>query len=317
MAGEIISNNTEYVNSISMTQQKSDQIRLLRARYRIYRNVKTIQGISVLFSLFLPFFSMALVSYLPTSKAYFALSAVVFMLVNTGFLNQIQKDNLKRGAKLQEEFDVNVLGLKWNGFVAGTKVDHEDIHHASSSLLSAKKESKLVSWYEPCVSEVPLRFGRLICQRTNITYDSRLRRLYANRLLTITIVSMFMLMAYGISQNLTLAELLLTVIVPAMPSIDWASKEFHKQKDTTIALNSLKSEIEKLWNRALDGGSPNELENGSRQLQDAIYQHRASNMPIFDWFYELHRDANENAAHHAAQEFVKEVKARITTDNIQ
>ncbi|MCW5595256.1 MAG: hypothetical protein KIT42_05220 [Rhodocyclaceae bacterium] len=286
-------------------------VALLRARYRAYRNAKIVQGLFVLLTIALPIFSIPLAEACPSVKEYLALTALLLLLLDVGIFDRLQKDWMKKGAKLQEEFDVRVLGMQWKGLVAGAKVDHEDVHAASARPLRKKRESQLTPWYEPCVGEVPLPFGRLICQRTNISYDARLRKRYGNFLLLGSIALCVVLLYAALAFHLNFSALVLTVGVPLTPVLGWALREQRRQADAAITLANLKSEFEKLWERALVGAKAKELEQGSRELQDALYRHRAASPLVFDWVYDCLRSANEDEAHHAAQRLVAQAKAAI------
>lgn len=117
-----------------------------------------------------------------------------------------------------------------------------------------------------------------------------------------------MLPLLRLSFDLNLAELLLNVVVPFTPILNWTLREFRKQVDTANALATLKTEFEKIWERAIAGAAPGELNESSRQLQDAIYQHRASSPLVFDWVYDRFRTGNEDEARHAAQRLVQQAK---------
>lgn len=43
---------------------------------------------------------------------------------------------------------------------------------------SEKREAHFQAWYEVCIGRLPPHLARLIGQRTNISYDARLRRRY-------------------------------------------------------------------------------------------------------------------------------------------
>lgn len=297
------------MNDITTKQTQPELVALLRARERTYANAKSTQGKLVLLTIVLPVMSVLLAPDFPQVRPYLALAALLLLMLDTGIIERLQKDRVKRGAKLQEEFDTKVLGLPWNRFVAGAMVDHEDVHSASAKPLSQKRESELVSWYESCVSKLPLPLGRLICQRTNISYDSRLRKKYGSALLYGAIILGILLSLTGLAFKLDLSELLLSVCVPFAPVLNWTLREHRKQVDTSTALSTLKAEFEKVWEKALAGASLAELDKGSRELQDAIYQHRASAPLVFDWVYNRFRSGNEDEARHAAQQLVDQAKA--------
>ncbi|MGO4469164.1 S-4TM family putative pore-forming effector [Pseudoduganella sp. RAF53_2] len=295
-------------NEIAEKQRKSEFIALLRARFVISSRAKSTQGWFIVLTVALPVLSLLLAPHYPDLKPYFALAALTVLLLDTAVVERIQKDRTKRSAKLQEEFDTKILGMPWNRFVVGAPVDPEDIREASGKVLSKEREAGFLDWYETCVSDVPLRFARLICQRTNLSYDARIRKRYGGWLLALAVILAVGLVASGIALKLKLPELLLSVITPVMPIFNWAIREHRKQIDTANTLVTLKTECEKLWDKALAGASEQDLVKGSRELQDAIYQHRASSPLVFDWIYRRLRTKNEDAARHAAEKLVGQVK---------
>lgn len=298
-------------NHIPAMQQAPELVALLRARFRTYRSAKRTQALFVTFAIGLPMASAFLAPTYPDLKPFLAVTSLLLLLLDTGLVERIQKERLKRGARLQEEFDVEVLGLNWNQSLSGSKVDHEDVRAASAKPLSKKRESQLIPWYEPCVGAVPLHLGRLICQRTNISYDGRLRRTYASFLLGAAIVLGIALALLGISRGLTVSELLVAVTLPCLPLFAWALREHFKQAETASALTTLKSQFETLWKQAMAGEAIAELERGSRELQDSIFRHRASSPLVFDWVYDRLRNSNEDEARHAAECLVAEVKNKL------
>lgn len=301
-------------NEIPSQQALPELVALIRARDRTYRAAKLTQGTFVILSILLPIAGVFLGPNYPSLKPFLALSGLILLLVDTAYLDRLQKDRIKHGAKLQEEFDVTVLQLPWNRFVAGAKVDPEDVRAASGKPLSQARESQIACWYEPCVGEVPIQLARLICQRTNISYDARLRRTYGTWLLYGTVALGVILSFVGIAFDLSLSGLLLTVVVPLMPLLNWALRERHKQADTANHLVALKGEFEKLWEMALKGTRSRDLDMRSRELQDAIYQHRASSPLVFDWVYYRLRNRNEDEAQHAAQMLVQQAKESLKVE---
>lgn len=300
-------------NDIPAQQLRPELVALMRARHRAYRDAKLTQGIFVSLTIVLPIVSVLLSPSYPQLKGYLALVALVLSLLDIGIVDRFQKDRIKRGAKLQEEFDIRVFGLPWKRFVAGSVVDPEDVRAASAKPLSPTREATLTPWYEPCVGEIPLSLGRLICQRTNISYDTRLRARYGAFLLYSAITLGIALLFVGLVLKLDFSEMILTVLVPSTPLLGWALREHTKQAETVSGLENLKTEVGKLWEEALAGAHPAELELGSRGLQDALYRHRASSPLVFDWAYDLLRNGNEDAAAHAAQHFVTQAKAVLNT----
>lgn len=241
-----------------------------------------------------------------------ALASIILLLLEIGLATRLQRDWVKTAARIQEQFDTEVFQLPWNQFVVGSRVDPEVIRSVTRKPTTANQRKDLEGWYDHCVGSVPLPLGRLICQRTNITYDMRVRKTFAWGLLISAILMVVFLLHHGLDEDLSVHELILTILVPFMPFAAFVLREHRKQSDTVESLTTQKSEVDKLWAKALKTPDSNELGQDSRNLQDAIYRNRTSNPLVYDWVYWLMRKLNEDSARHAAETLVAEVKRSLT-----
>lgn len=298
-------------NDIPMRQASDESRDLLRARHRNYRAAKVTQGLLVLVSILMPVIGVWIGPQVPEIRPYLALASLILLVMETALFDRIQKDRLKRGAKLQEQFDTDVFGLPWNRFVTGAPVEHEDVRRLSAKPLSEKREAHFQAWYEVCVGRLPLHLARLIGQRTNISYDARLRRRYGGWLLTLTLLFGVALLYAGLYKGLPLPDLIMTLVVPFMPVLTWALRERMQQANAAISLTNLNGEWDKIWTKALGGTDATALTAESRSLQDAIYQHRERSPLIFDWVYSIFRSVNEDEAHHAAEDLVRKAEKAL------
>ena len=299
-------------NDITELQAKPEMVRLIWARDKTYQAAKHTQGWFIFWTAAVPVIGALTSGLWPGLKPALALISLLLLFLDVGLIDRLQKERLKRGAKLQEEFDTRAFGLPWNKFVAGDKVLPEDVAEAASATMPAKRQKEIETWYEASVSRIPLAYGRLVCQRTNISYDSRLRRRYGNGLLIVTLALTNIALVAGVLLDPKLTDAVLGLAMVA-PMLSWAMREHRKQLDTSNSLQNLKSEFKTVWTKALEGASDEELKVGSRQLQDAIYQHRASAPLVFDWVYYRMRTKNEREAHAAAEEFVKQAEEALST----
>lgn len=298
-------------NDIPIRQASDENRRLLRARHRNYRVAKVTQGLLVLVSILLPVIGVWVGPQAPEIRPYLALASLILLVLETALFDRIQKDRLKRGAKLQEQFDTDVFGLPWNRFVTGAPVEYEDVRRLSAKPLSVKREAHFQAWYEVCIARLPLHLARLIGQRTNISYDARLRRRYGGWLLALTVLFGVTLLFAGLYKGLQFPDLIMTLVVPFLPVLTWALRERTQQANAAISLTNLNTEWDKIWAKALSGADATALTAKSRSLQDAIYQHRERSPLIFDWVYSLFRSANEDEAHHAAEDFVRKAERAL------
>lgn len=298
-------------NDIPMRQASEQNRCLLRARRRNYHAAKITQGILVLVSILLPVVGVCIGAQVPEIRPYLALASLILLVMEAALFDRIQKERLKRGAKLQEQFDTDVFGLPWNRFVTGAPLEHEDIRRLSAKPLSGKEEAHFQAWYEVCISRLPLHLARLIGQRTNISYDARLRRRYGGWLLTLTILFGVVLLYAGLYKGLQFPELIMTLVVPFMPVLNWALRDRMQQVNAATSLTNLSGEWEKIWAKALGGADAVAITAESRSLQDAIYQHRERSPLVFDWVYSIFRTVNEDEAHHAAEDFVQKAEKAL------
>jgi hypothetical protein len=294
------------------TRQASDENRgLLRARHRNYRAAKLTQGLLVLVSILLPVIAILGAPLVPEIRPYLALASLILLVLEAALFDRIQKDRLKRGAKLQEQFDTDVFGLPWNRFVTGAPVEHEDVRRLSAKPLSNEREVHFQAWYEVCIGRLPLHLARLIGQRTNISYDARLRSRYSGWLLTLTLLFGVVLPYAGLYKGMQFPELIMSIVVPFLPVLTWALRERTQQANAAISLTNLNSEWDKIWVKALGGADVAALTAESRALQDAIYLHRERSPLVFDWVYSIFRSANEDEAHHAAEALVRKAEMAL------
>ena len=299
------------MNDIPNNQNQEQRLNFLRAQRTYYLRAKRLQTAFLVFALVLPWASYFWGSNDREVRPLLALISIVVLLLDIGVATRLQRDWIKTAARIQEQFDTEVLELPWNQFVVGSKVDPESIRSVTREPITSVQRKVLMDWYEPCVGSAPLSLGRLICQRTNITYDMRVRKAYSWSCLAFALLLFTFFMVRGVHESLTLSTLLVDVIVPFVPLAAFVLREHRKQSDTVETLTTLKSEVEKLWANALKMPESAELAQDSRNLQDAIYRNRTSNPLVYDWVYWLSRKLNEDSARHAAETLVADARRSL------
>jgi hypothetical protein len=289
----------------------------LRAQRLFYARAKLYQNLFAVMALLLPAVGMLLGGSVPVIRPFLGFGSILILLLEVGVISRKQREDCRRGAKVQEQFDTEVLQLDWNRLVAGNRVDAEDVREIASSPMTDAEKNRLENWYEPIFSKLPLPLGRLLCQRTNIAYDMRVRKMYSGILLGAVVVLVVVLTAIGLHQDLKVNELILTIYLPALPLAAFVLREHRKQGDTIETLTTIKTEVEKAWDKALGGASSAELTITARALQDAIYRHRVSNPLVFDWLYNRLRNRNEDLTRHAAEKLVAEAQQKLSLSGSQ
>lgn len=301
---------------IDIEQNKPERLELLRAQRLFYSRAKSYQNFVAIAAILLPLLVIFFGAEFPAIRPYLGLASIALLLVDVAILSPKQRASSKAGAKVQEQFDTEVLKLDWNKLVAGSRVDPEELRAIAPGQMSDKERKGLEAWYEGAINRLPLPLGRLLCQRTNVVYDLRVRRTYSAVLFSIAGVLGVALFVFGLYQGLKLDELIISVGLPVLPLVSFVLREYRKQEDTVESLTTLKGEIEKVWDKALAGASAQELTLSSRALQDAIYRHRSSNPLVFDWLYNRLRKNTEALAKHAVEKLVAEAVSKLNLSGV-
>jgi hypothetical protein len=281
-------------NIIPQSQVSDKALQQLRARQAVYASATRIQVMQLLVTVVFPVVAAIVGLHFQAVRPYVAAASVAASLLDTAVFDRTQRRLLERAAKIAEQFDVEILQMPWNAFVAGKRIDPEIIHEAASRWVGVEKIAKLRDWYPAAVGCAPLPLARIICQRTNLWYDSNLRQAYGTLIVWFAVVVAAGLIVAALALDLRFLELVTTAIVPASPVLIWAIRERFRQKDTAEAQERLKAEAESFWDRAKEGVcGDDECAARSREFQNSIYARRASSPLILPFIYSLRRGRME------------------------
>ena len=285
-------------NGIMERQNAPENMKFLAAQRTFYTKAKFIAGSQACIACFTPLIGAVIVGVRPAFDEWAALLGIFATLLDTAWLDPKQTDFRRCGANTQEQFDSAVLQTTCNVVLRGPCSPEEDIFEASLS--NSKANARLSNWYPQAASEVPLPVGRLICQRTNVWWDAKLRKRYRAWILTAVVIFSLSIVGYGLDQQLTLRKIVLDAAL-LLPLFQWAIRESKRQKDGAADLDRLRSYAEDLWERVLESSIvESELNLKSNELQTAILIGRRERPVVFDWAYRLLRrkqeeQMNENA----------------------
>jgi hypothetical protein len=294
------------MNSIPELQNSEPFLRLLKARSQVYADAVRLQMAQLVFTVVLPTVGALVGLRVEQARPYVAVLAIVITIVDVAWLDRVQRGKLKTAAKIAEQFDCNLLDMSWNKFTAGKQVDPEMIE--ASACAWKNGNAKLLNWYPAAVGKAPKHLARIICQRTNLWYDSQLRRRYGTSLVVGTGVVVILLFLAGLIAGLSMLDFVVTVLSPATPMLIWAIRDCLRQRDAAEALESVKGEAEAMWEKAAPGGcDEGECLARSREFQDAIYARRVANPLVFPFIYALLRPSMEKQMNAGAEELLKSI----------
>lgn len=296
------------MNNISKKQNEETQLEFLFAQRNLYSSAKNLFGWRTVIAVCLAIGGPFLTSLDSQISVYVAILAVAYLLLDNLLLQKIESSQKITASKVQELFDINVLELSWNNIVTGKQPDKEII----ASILSKNsdrdyKALQLVDWYSSDVSKVDLSTGRFLCQRSNVWWDSSLRKKYLNFLyLSSAIVALGLIIA-GIALDLTIGVLIIGVVLPVIPLIELLIKQINEHHGSDCCSTDLKDNLNDTLTRIINGEVINNPESLARTYQDEIYRHRSKCPMVFDWMYWIFKDKQEEQMQFSVSKTVKEI----------
>lgn len=218
------------MQSIPSRQNEERFQKLLRARQRVYSQASRIQLTQLTFTVAVPLVAAVIGIASPDARPWVAVVAFFAVVADVLVLDRRQRQKLRLAAKISEQFDCELFGLDWNVFVAGKRALPEDIDGAARAYRG--DAASIRDWYPPEAAAAPPHMARIICQRANLQYDSRLREQLGDWLLW-AVVGLSALLAVGaLVARLDASSFATTVLAPATPVIIWAMRERYRQHRT-------------------------------------------------------------------------------------
>lgn len=295
------------MNQIPKEQNTQKQLERLAAQRELYSSAKNWHGSQIAITVILPVI-MAIISLLYSSFSVVgAIYGVLAFIVDISIIEPSIKKKKLKAAKIQELFDCDVLKLPKSPLKTVDDITVEEIliYYNAHSKIKSNVE-KIKNWYSQKVGELPLSVARILCQRTNCWWDSKLRERYS-RFLKYTSMTVFgLIIIIGLLSNLTLIEV--TLIASGLtPLFRFCIKQCNDNLDSAKKLNELVSYSKQIWDQALQKNASEEsLEVNSRRLQDEIFDHRSSSALILDLYYKLFRDESERLMNRSSEILVEE-----------
>lgn len=293
-------------NNITREQNSDSVLRFLKARTVVYRRANFLVGLQVLLTAVVPAVMAVAGVWLMDWKGVFALAglsiALVDMLIIDRRLGKLSAD----AAKLAEEFDCRLFSLPWSEILVGHRLSPEMVHGYLVKFRQSK-EPAILNWYPEAVSTIPHHMGVLLCQRTNLWYDSELRSHYAALIKWAGVVVFILCFVLAWRMNYTLQTTVLSIFAPMFPFFAWSIRTFWRQTDVSAAQARNLGSAETLWKQAVRGAlSEAKLWPEVRDLQNAIYARRSASPLILPFLYTILRPGMEDRMSVAAEKFIED-----------
>lgn len=296
------------MNNISKTQNEKTKIAQLAAQRELYISAKKLYGVQFYGSFLFPILFSILSFFRVDLSVYSALYGISFYLIDIYLIEPAIFKRKIKATKIQELFDCDVLEIKKSPLKIAEDITVEEVltHYKAHSKSDGNIE-KLKDWYPIITNEINIAISRIICQRSNNWWDSKLRIAYCNIVKFIGIFSFVIILILGVISKIDIEQLVL-ILSGLIPFLRFASKQYFDNKKANDRLNKLNDYINQIWNNILEKKyNIIELDEISRRIQDETYENRISNPLIPDFFYKIFRSKNEDLMTESAKIFVQQV----------
>ena len=294
---------------IVQKQNTGDMLRCLAAQRFLYSSAKKLFFWQLIFSTIVVVILSFANLYENISWIIAAYSSII-AIFDVSFWSSLIKERKEKAAKIQELFDTFVLNIKWNDILVGDKPTNETVHRYSEKYKKKYIDfSGLENWYSPKICEIESDVAKIICQRSNCTYDHTIRSSFLNIILTIMIITSLLIICIGFIKGFTLQNFFLLVVFPLLPAIILLFKTVSENSASKNSLDELRSKIESIWEKLLSDSNI-DIELRAREVQDKIFLNRKNSPLIFDWYYNKKRNQLESEMHFSVEKLVQEYKNR-------
>ncbi len=306
---------------INVEQNKTENLDCLASQRYLYSSAKNYSGLQFFLNVVLIVVGSFVVYVLNQGwlcekhdlSAYLALISILVTVVNSLVLVPVIKRKKELAAKIQERFDTRVLSLDWNDINIGSVPSSEEIR-----IYSNKHKDKnngyngLNDWYSSIVDSVSLHVGRLICQRSNLSWDVYLRERYIKLIIVLSLIISSIVLFFGVQYELNIKDIVLNIVTPLLPIATFCIEQYRDNKESIENIKSLREDLNSNWRELLSNHqTPEEAYVISRRIQDEIYKNRKDNQLIYDFFYKKYRDEMEEAMYYSVDDMIREYNNSI------
>lgn len=282
-------------NNIVKLENKQEHINQLKAVRHLYTKAGYYATLYMIFCAIVPVI-ISVARLFICSEAHFILNLMmaygVVALVAGFILESKTIKHRNMAAKIQQLFDSEVFGLEWESYLWGAKPSLEDINDNIGNL----PNEGIDNWYDPQVDDLSRMEAILVCQRTNLVYESKLRRKYNSIIDYIAWSALALILIVGFYKNEGIRTAIVFVGVPLVPIIKWFFSTRKQNIDDIKTCESLKAFIDNCLER-LKKNQYFVNESVLYRIQDGIYRHRKAAFKIPDWLYNLIRNYQEEKIH--------------------
>lgn len=244
---------------------------------------------------------------LPGSGTALAVIGAIWTIVAGLILKGIEKNKKKRAATIQEEFDTNVFGIPWNAVLVDKKISPELVCAAERCYKDDK--AKLINWYAD-TEGIPFPLDVLLCQRSNLVWDWRLRRHYGFAVAILTAMVLGIGIAVAAFSDQSMTDYILGILIPSLSAYLQGIEVSKGHFDAASEKEELEAKVTDIWESTMENPTTVTVEQ-CRNLQDCIYFSRKDCPLVPDKWYFWFRDKFESDMQDAVQDLKGQLLEKI------
>lgn len=305
-------------NGIIKRENENENIQKLAAQRQIYSKAKSVFGVEIITQVII----IIILSLLPiifndsflkvddigkeNLKSFTVICSLILVLLDVIIMNP-QIDELKYlAASIQQDFDCTVLLLPWND-IKISKPDLEIISRYARRYYKDNKSQDLENWYTPNeIETLPIAVARIICQRTNCTWDNYLRKNFTRNIEICTLLLFIFLLSVGLIHGISLQKFMVYVFCPFLPALTFSIIQVQNNNSSIKSLERLKNIADEYWEKILSNTCDDSLlYDLSKKLQNEIFDNRKNSPLIFDWYYKKFRSSQQSDTDYTGEVMVK------------
>jgi hypothetical protein len=309
MADAVTMSATSYDQAINIEQNSSRSIEFLQAAHAAHTIAQRWENIRLTIALLLSTGALlsATIHFLaPVTTCIGVAGSIVLWL-----LTYVSQNQTKVASQIQEEFDVELFGIDHAKELRPypTAEEIKRLAQKSRATVTAKSD-----WYVD-VTDLPLPYAVLLCQRENLNWDWPLRRKWAGILSGSAIVWLLAGIAIALIADWTTRDLFLRWIGPSLPGLLLAATQAVGNRKVAREKQQLALEIDEdlgvlptiAAGDAIDPTDAQMLMTKCRHRQDQIFQLRNHAERVPNWLYRRTKHRDEEIARNVAER----IRARL------
>lgn len=235
------------------------------------------------------------------------LSSIIFTVIDNYGITRFIKLKIEPAAYIQEDFDRNVFELP----------DNDMMVPSFDYVVHVMDEDKLVAfkdWYDPCISDVPIEFGRIIAQKSNCMWELNLKNdfsIFLGASILIFFVIIIIVWFHAFDVNSFVIGLISLIYL-----FNLFFKYYTSHKSSKNDIGKLNSKIDKYWDEIISASSSDNLIDISKDIQTQLYYYRINVALVPDLFYRLKKDAHQDIVEVYVEKMINDYKVSFKCEKL-